>query len=81
MTKMNNCCCTQACKQGRNCPLIYRHPRTLREAFPCEGTGELEIEPKNQFLREPIFWVDVGLGMFALYVFALYVDFFWSRYL
>jgi hypothetical protein len=76
-------CCTQACDQGRNCPLTYRYPRTLREAFPYSDQVkmELELESERHFMREVMFWGDVvltGLGMIAT---LLVVAFWWGYYL
>lgn len=79
---MNNHCCTHACEQGRSCPLTYRYPRTLREAFPYSDQFkmELELESERHFMDEMAFWGDVvltGLGMISVLV---GVAFWWGYY-
>lgn len=79
---MNNHCCNQDCEQGRNCPLTYRHPRTLRQAFPQEQWPELdlELEPERQFLRELMFWGDVVLTGLGVITVLVVVAFWWGYY-
>lgn len=79
---MNNHCCNHACYQGRTCPLTYKYPRTMREAFPYPAAIELEheVDPEWDFVNELLLWVEGMLVILGAVTFVAACCFAWGYY-
>jgi hypothetical protein len=47
MNRPHDICCNGDCRQGRDCPLTARHPRSMDEAFGTSRFDPVEWESRK----------------------------------
>lgn len=79
---MNNHCCNNNCYQGRTCPLTYKYPRTMREAFPYPAAIELdpELDEEWPLWDEFLVWADWMVTILGATSFVVACCFLWGYY-